>query len=99
MRSQRAGLIKPIASRTSSRPAVNDRAEQAGHMTAPLPERSPSKKPLAIGAVPHMPQALSFKSSRHDGLIVQGVIARLRLGWRDVSDRLQQPAVIDTIGP
>jgi hypothetical protein len=46
-----------------------------------------------------LPEAFSFKSSGHGGLIFQGVIARLCLGWRDVSDWLQQPAVIEPVDP
>jgi hypothetical protein len=43
-----------------------------------------------------LPEAFSLKSGGHGGLIVQGV-SRLRFGWWDVADRLQQPAVIEPV--
>ena len=49
-------------------PAANDRAERAGHLTAPLPESRQSKNPLAIGAAPHMPDARAGSVLRHGGV-------------------------------
>jgi hypothetical protein len=40
-----------------------------------------------------------IKSGGYGGLIVQCVIARLRFGWRDISDRLQRPAVFEPVDP
>ena len=39
-------MIGAVATRTSSRPAVADRAQQAGHMTAPLPTGTSSNRAL-----------------------------------------------------
>jgi hypothetical protein len=46
-----------------------------------------------------LPEAVLVTSGRDGGLIERGVIARLSLGWRDVSDRLQQPAVVEPVDP
>jgi hypothetical protein len=40
-----------------------------------------------------------FESRRHSWLVQRGVVVFLGLGWRDVADRLQQPAIVEPIDP
>ena len=44
-------------------------------------------------------EAVSFESCRHGGLVCRGVVVFLGFGWRDVADRLQQPAIIEPVHP
>jgi hypothetical protein len=49
--------------------------------------------------VPGLPEAVSFKSRRHGGLLRHGIVAFLGFGWRDVADGLQQPAIVEPVHP
>ena len=40
-----------------------------------------------------------FESRRNVGLLRHGIVAFLGFGWRDVADRLQQPAIIEPVYP
>jgi hypothetical protein len=46
-----------------------------------------------------LPEAVSFESRRHDGLLRHGIVAFLGFGRRDVADGLQQPAIIEPVHP
>jgi hypothetical protein len=45
------------------------------------------------------PEAISFESRRHSWLVQPGVVALLGLGRRDVTYRLQQPAIVEPVDP
>jgi len=46
-----------------------------------------------------LPEAVSFESRRHGGLLRHGIVAFLGFGRRDVADGLQQPAIIEPVHP
>src|ERR1700733_9926625 len=48
---------------------------------------------------PGLPEAVSFESRRHGGLLRHGIVAFLGFGWRDVADGLQQPAIVEPVHP
>jgi Transposase DDE domain len=49
--------------------------------------------------VPGLPEAVSFESRRHGGLLCHGIVAFLGFVWRDVADGLQQPAIVEPVHP
>src|SRR5437763_16878770 len=48
---------------------------------------------------PGLPEAISFELRRDLQLLQHGVVVLLSFGWRDVANRLQQPAVVKPIDP
>lgn len=44
-----------------------------------------------------MPEALSFELRGYGWFVQHGVVAFFGLGWRNVVDRLQQPAVVEPV--
>ena len=48
---------------------------------------------------PGLPEAVSFESRCHGGLLCHGIVAFLGFGWRDVADRLQQPTIVEPVHP
>lgn len=46
-----------------------------------------------------MPEAFSFESRRHGGLLHHGVVAFLRFSGRDIADGLEKPSVVEPVDP
>ena len=85
----------------SARLAVRLRKRKAASASIRRPNIFPhrARHQLDVTHAPGWPEAFSFKSGGDGGLIVHGVITRLCLVWRDISDRLQQSAVIEPVAP
>ena len=50
-------------------------------------------------AAPGLPEAISFESRRHGGLLRHGIVAFLGFGRRNVADGLEQPAIVEPVHP
>jgi len=46
-----------------------------------------------------LPEAVLFESRRDGGLVELRIIARFGFGRRNVSDRLQQPSIVEPVDP
>ena len=44
-----------------------------------------------------MPEAVWFKLCSHGWFVQHGVILRLGFGWRDISDGLQKPSMVEPV--
>src|SRR5271165_2083873 len=59
----------------------------------------PTARAQSMRTAPGLPEAISFESRRDSALVDLRIVARFGFGRRNVSDRLQQSAIIEPIDP